>query len=258
VNKNLAKLLQQATRRRAEATLVELFDTFELSQSEGTLTKVFLVNKQVSELGLRLVPGIEQGDMETIRRVEMVEPLPSTEAEVLEDLQRREAEDLELKSSLLYDHARAKNDPSATIAQLKSEAVLYSNLRTIAAFLTCAGGVLYIGVDDGGTVLGIEYDFPCVTDSKEKQNADQWELHFRSHIQDRFKDGKNINDYVSCSVMPIKGKLIARVEVAPRTKLTFVIAKGSCCLYRRQGNRTVEVPIDLVEEFIEFRKTFRA
>ncbi|MFB3917655.1 MAG: helix-turn-helix domain-containing protein [Terriglobales bacterium] len=257
MNKQLAKLLQYATRRRAEATLLELFEIFELNTEEGTLAKVFLVERRLAELGLKLVPGIEIGEIETVRRVELAEQLLITEADVLEDLRRREAEDLELKSSLLYDHARAKKDPSATAMELKSEAVLYSGLRTIAAFLTCTGGVLYIGIDDSGAILGIEYDFPCITSSKEKQNADHWELHLRNCIQGRFKEGENINDYVSCGVMPINGKLIARIEVAPRAKLSFLLSKqGNYSLYRRQGNRTVEVPIELIEEFIEVRKPF--
>lgn len=257
MTKNLANLLQQATRRQAEATLAELFDTFQLGQDEGTLSKLVLVSTRLSELGLRLVPSIELGNLETVRRVEIIEPLAFTETDVLQDLQLREAEDLELKSSLLYDHDRAKGDPRATIAQLRSESVLYSALRTIAGFLTCSGGRLYVGVDDGGTVLGIEHDFACITEEKQKWNTDQWELHLRNHIQDRFKDGKSINDYVSCAVVSMQGRQVARLEVAPRARLAFLMVKGSCHLYRRQGNRTVEVPIDCVEEFIEFRKSLR-
>ena len=258
VNKNLANLLQRATRNQAESTLAELFETFGLSASEGTLAKVFHLSNELSQLGLRLVPGVERGELDTIRRVEIMEPLPITETEVVQDLRRGEDEDLELKSSLLYDHVRAKNDPQATVAQLKSEAVLYSCLRAIAAFLNCSGGVLYVGADDQGSVLGIEYDFPCITENKEKQNPDAWQLHLRSHVQDRFKDGLNINDYVSCAIIPIGARLVARIEVAPRTKMAFLTEKGGCRLYRRQGNRSVDVPIDLVEEFIDFRRNLRA
>jgi Schlafen, AlbA_2 len=253
VNKNLAKLLQQATRRQAETTLPELFKIFELA-SGGTLEKITIVNKSLSELGLRLVPDIEHGEIDTSRRIEIAEPLRVTEAEVLEDIQRREGEGLELKSSLIYDHNRAKNDPDAKIAHLKSDDVLHSSLKTVAAFLTSSGGVLYVGVDNSGAVLGIEYDFPCIAASIEKQNADNWELHLRNCIEGRFKDGNGINDYVSCTVISIDGKQVARVEVFRRRKLAFLEVKGSYHLFRRQGNRTVEVPIDLVEEFIEVRR----
>lgn len=258
MNKNLARLMQQATTRRAEITLPELFDVFELDSSDSTLAKVVMVSKHCADLGLRLMPDVDQGEVDTVRRLELAEPLPITDGEVIEDIQRGEAENLEMKSSLLYDHARAKQDPSLTIVQLKSEAVLHSSLRTIAAFLTCNGGVLYVGVDDTGKVLGIEFDFACVSDTKEKQNPDQWELHLRNLVQSRFKDGKSVNDYVSCAVIPVEGRLVARIDVSPRTKLSFLDAKGTRALYRRQGNRTVEVGIDEVEEFLEFRKGFRA
>jgi Schlafen, AlbA_2 len=257
VNKKLARLLQQATRRQAETTLPELFEIFELA-SGSTLEKISIVNKSLSELGLRLVPDVEHGDIDTSRRVEIADPLHVTEAEVLEDIQRREGEDLELKSSLVYDHNRAKYDPDVKIAQLKSDDVLHSSLKTVAAFLTSSGGVLYVGVDNSGTILGIEYDFPCITPSKEKQNADNWELHLRNCIQGHFKDGENINDYVSCVVIPINGRQVARLDVAPRRKLAFLDVKGSYHLFRRQGNRTVEVSMDLVEEFIETRRAWRA
>lgn len=256
MNKTLANLLQRATRRQAETTLPELFEIFELPLT-STLERISLVKARLSELGLRLVPDIEQGEIETVRRVEIVDALPVTANEVLEDIQRGEGEGLELKSSLVYDHRRAKHDPDATVAKLKSEDVLHSSLKTVAAFLTSGGGVLYVGVADSGDVLGIEYDFPCIAATKEKQNADNWELHLRNCIQGRFKDGKNINDYVSCVVVPIDGRQVARVEVSPRRKLAFLDVKGSYHLFRRQGNRTIEVPIDLVEEFIDTRRAFR-
>lgn len=258
MNRTLAQFLQEAMRNGAESTVCELFDILDIQSEEGTLAKLFLVRDNLAKLGLRLIPGIEQGELESVRRVEIAEPLPTTEAEVLADLHRREAEDLELKSSLLYDHARAKHEPDASIADLKSQSVLSSALRTIAAFLTGSGGLLYVGADDAGRVLGIEYDFPCIAGCKEEQNADRWELFLRSTIQDRFKEGRNINDYVSCEVFTIDGRLIGRLQVAARAKLAFLKQNGSYCLYRRQGNRTVDVSIDLVEEFIDFRRGLRA
>lgn len=250
----LASLVQKATLHRAEASLIELFQIFQLDEEQGVLSKVMAATSRLTELGLRLTPTIEQGDLDTVRRVEILERPKLTEAEVLGDLRLREAEDLELKSSLLYDHNRAKAEPDAALAQLKSEAVLYSTLRTIAGFLTCSGGRLYVGANDQGEVIGIENDFPFISENRLRRNPDQWELHLRNHIQERFKDGIGINNYVSCEIIPVRRKSIARIEVAPRKRLAFLRDNRGWHLYRRQGNRTVEVSIDLVEEFIESRK----
>ena len=256
MNKRLGVLLQHATKGRAESTLPELFEVLEVN-SGGMLENIFLVRKQLVDLGLKLVPDVDHGDIQTTRLVEFIEAPKITEAEVMDDLTRREAEDLEMKSSLLYDHQRAKNAPGAPPAQLKSEGVMESTLRTIAGFLTSGGGILYIGVDDEGVVLGIDCDFPCITAIRERQNADNWELHLRSCVESRFIDGKSINDYIACKVVCVQGKQVARINVASRKRLSFVSIKGTTRLFRRQGNRTVEVPIESVEEFIEFRKGAR-
>ena len=142
---------------------------------------------------------------------------------------------------------------------LKSDAVLFSSLKTLAAFLNCAGGILYVGIDDQKSALGIEHDFACITDKVEKRNVDHWELHLRDQIQGKFKDGVSINDYISCLVSQLENRFVARIEVSPRSRLAFLATpKSGWGVFRRQGNRTTEVTIDLLEEFIEYRKLLRA
>jgi len=253
VSNRLVALLAAVSRGTAEATIIELFDTFELRPEESTLAKVIALKDRIAGIGLRVTPDFERGELDSIRRVQFLERQLIPEKTARSELRRREAVDLELKSSLLFDHKRAANDPNARPSDLRSDGVLHSCLKTVAAFLTSGGGVLYVGADDCGVILGLEFDFRCMTDKPERQNSDGWELTLRDYVKSRFKEGESINDYLNCQIMCLDDKLVARVEVASRKKLSFLKGKDGFVLFRRQGNRTEEVKIDQVEEFIESR-----
>ena len=254
----LAKLIAKVSRGYAEASLIELFGVLGIPEAESSLAKVGIATSQMSELGLKMIPPVTQGELDSPRRIEFAESGLITVETFREELENREAETLELKSSLWFDHKRAAAVPNQPKSALKSEEVAHSCLKTIAAFLTSSGGNLFVGVEDKGQVLGIQHDFGCMTDDAEKQNADGWELVLRGLIQGRFKDGVSINDYVQCTILELDGFPVARIKVAPRRKLSFLKQKGSdtiYALYRRQGNQTVPVNVDQVEEFLELRRS---
>jgi hypothetical protein len=50
---------------------------------------------------------------------------------------------------------------------------------------------------------------------------------------------------------------VARIEVQKRRKLVFLKKDGAFHLYVRQGNRTMEIPIDEVEDFLEIARKGR-
>ena len=250
----LAELLAKVTRGCGESSLAELFDVFDLSKSESTLSKVSIVAVEIERLRLKLIPGVSQGELDSNRRIAFADEGSVTSDTVKSELADRESDGLELKSSLFYDHKKAQLQPPVPRAALKSEEVLHSSLKTIAAFLTSGGGKLYIGIDDQSNVVGIEPDFACMTDKPERQNADGWELMLRNNIQGRFKDGDTVNDYVTCSIVELDHHPVARLSVSPRKTLSFLKHKDGFFLYRRQGNQTVHVGIDQVEEFISLRR----
>ena len=252
----LVDLLSKIGRGYAEVTLVELFDVLDLPKTESSLAKVILADKEMAEMGLQIIPPVSQGELDSTRRIIFVNSGLITAETCRKELAGREDDSLELKSSLVFDHKRASREGGLPQSAFKSEEVVHSSLKTIAAFLTTAGGILYIGVDDGGAILGIRSDFPCMTDNPQKQNADGWELTLRGYIAGRFKDGAMVNDYVECTILELDQCPIARIKVAPRRQLSFVKQKGSdnYLLYRRQGNQTVLVSIDQVEEFLDLRR----
>ncbi len=245
---NLGQMFSKVSRGLAEYSLTELFDVLGFDQQVSTLSKVQMVGAKLSELELTLIPDTTIGELNTPRRVIFSDRKAITPEYCAKEIEQGEGGRLEFKSSLLFDHKRAIAQPDAPMQQLKSESVLHSSLKSIAAFLTSGGGVLYIGVDDEMQPIGIEYDFQCMTSEAERRNCDQWQLIFRTFVRDKFKEGQAINDYIECSVVNLQEKPVVRVEVAPRRALSFLREGSGYALYTRQGNQTVQITVDRFEE----------
>lgn len=243
--------LTRATTGGTEATIEQLSEIFELPKEEATLTRVTLVAELLDGLGLRLIPDLRKGEIDSTRRVLPREVRQITTDLAASEIGSRESPNLELKSSLMYNHARAGANPGTAIDELRSDEVTHSSLKSVAAFLTSGGGILYIGVDDCCRAVGIEFDFRLL--GAGKQNEDGWELQFRNLINGNFKDGNNVNDYIRVDFPKVNAQCVSRVEVGPRRKLSFLKYKGGYHLFRRQGNRTLEITIDQVEEFLALR-----
>ncbi|MFP4616896.1 MAG: helix-turn-helix domain-containing protein [Candidatus Paceibacterota bacterium] len=78
--------------------------------------------------------------------------------EILRFLKEEESKTLEFKSSLRWDHFRGE-------VNKELEKVI---AKTVAAFLNTDGGVLFIGVNDNGEVIGLKEDLNYFNNSKDK------------------------------------------------------------------------------------------
>ena len=241
-------LLVQVMQGRTETDIAELFEAFQFQPEMPLLDKLVTLKDKLSELNLALHPGFDDGDLSSPRCIAFESKTLSSAAAKVEfgDL---ESERLELKSSLVFDYRKQKENKNLSPAECRSDSVIQSTLKTVAAFLNSRGGVLYVGVDDSGAILGLEADYASLK-SKKAEGNDAWQLTFRDLIQGRFKDGDSIGNYTDVKFIDFDGKCVARIEVASRRKLSFLKGKDGWQLYRRDGNRTIEVPIDQVEEFI--------
>ena len=109
-----------------------------------------------------------------------------------------------------------------------------------------------MGVNNDGEYVGIESDFLLL--KLGYGTRDDWELHLRNLVSSRFKDGAAVNNYVETNFVEIEQKVIARLHVQGRRQLSFLKKDAGFALYCRQGNRTVEVKIDEIEELLELRR----
>jgi hypothetical protein len=131
-----------------------------------------------------------------------------------------EGERVEFKASLCYSYkVPVKLEPALRRRALEQDrpALEKEVLKSIAAFLNTNGGTLLIGVDDAGTVLGIEPDFEMVG---RKPDADGWQLHFRNCVMEHLDP--DVWSSMRLSLEHLDGHTMARVECVSRGSPTWL------------------------------------
>jgi DNA-binding response OmpR family regulator len=98
-------------------------------------------------------------------------------------------------------------------------------LKTIIAFLNTDGGILLVGVEDDGNVLGLEPDnFP---------NSDKYLLHVNNLIRERI--GMEVIQHVKFDLRPLDGKDILCVQCLPSPEAAFLKNDKDEEFYIRMG-----------------------
>mgnify|MGYP000476814442 CR=1 FL=1 len=159
--------------------------------------------------------------------------------QIKEIIKQGEGAHLEFKSTLRYDLKEKK------INKLLEKVVL----KSIAAFNNSDGGLLLIGVDDAGKILGLKADYRTL----KKPDKDGFELHLRSLISRSYGEHfvlQQIEIYFPClakeevCVLKInKGRKPLYISVADKNG-----AGKSEKFYIRRGNSSIamEKPSDIM------------
>jgi putative two-component system response regulator len=154
---------------------------------------------------------------------------------------------LELKSTLRWNLKSNKPDKEIENAWLK----------TIIAFLNTDGGLLLVGVEDDGNVLGLEPDkFP---------NADRYLLHVNNLIRERI--GMEVIQFIKFGLKQLDGKEILCIQCSHSPEAAFLknkkdedfyirIGPGSRKLTSREtlkyiNNRKMQTPVEDKNSFPE-------
>ena len=103
---------------------------------------------------------------------------------------------------------------------VQDQAITWSVVKTIAAFMNTNGGTLLVGVADDGRPVGIESDYPFVKGG----GRDGWELSLTTAMKNALGPVAATDLVVSYSKM--KERTIARIDVRPGTEPTFSKRKG--------------------------------
>jgi hypothetical protein len=247
-SRKFAALIGEVAKNPVQVTLDQLAEMMEIDSRIGILGRIGEVCEQLSLLSLELVPNQTKGDIGLIRSLQF--KTDRLDIVSLSDIGGGESERVEFKSTLLFDSKKCEHVTGLPYQDYRNDEILFSTLKTLAAFANSEGGRLYVGVDDNGTILGLGSDLRL----RETSSLDKWQLFLRSVISDRFKDGGILNDYVRIDLCTLDGKDVARIHVSPRVQLSFLRKNQSYLLFRRQGNRTVQVYITEVEEFLAERR----
>jgi len=118
--------------------------------------------------------------------------------------------------------------------------------KTIVAFLNSKGGTLLIGVEDDGSLYGMENDFGVA--NTKSQNQDGFLLTLTNAINDNIGaifTEKNIRVYFE----NLEDKKICIVKVTPSEKPAFLKKERKRLFFIRTNNETRELD---TQEFLEY------
>ena len=137
--------------------------------------------------------------------------IPKIEESILEKIIKQgENQNLEFKSTLRY-----------CLETNKTQGYIeYEITKTIAAFANTKGGLLLIGVDDLGNVLGLDKDI----DSFRSKSLDGFLKHFDNLLKDHFNEP--IDALLNYGIEEVQSKFVFKINVKESIKPRFRIKKG--------------------------------
>jgi hypothetical protein len=150
---------------------------------------------------------------------------------------------VEFKSSLRWDMVTDKLNKALEDVIMKS----------VSAFANTKGGVLLIGVNDGGQVLGLNKDYA----SMDGGNRDKFERHLRQLAKDKFGVSYT-SSQLNCDFSLVDGLEVCKITVlpAPQPLIMKVVDKNGQAserLYVRNGNASQELPVSEMHDYIKQR-----
>lgn len=141
---------------------------------------------------------------------------------------------LEFKSTLQWD-----------VVQRRQNTHLRKNvLKTVAAFMNSEGGTLVVGVEDDGTVLGIEQDLKLT-----KQSLDAFENLLLSSLGESL--GAGLAPLFRVRFEGVNGKQVCVVDVERSPEPVFADEEGKKTFYVRLGNTTRNLDPEETHRYIE-------
>lgn len=248
----LSPSIAKALGSPVEVSLRGLLGEYGITDGDRLLEGLATLHSVFDHYQVSCMPTIGQGGLEDTR-VLFVPGSDSIDA-VLREISELERFEVEFKSSLLIDRKRLMHNPGQPLQSYKSDDVLRSALKSVAAFANSGGGTLYIGVEDDGTICGLEEDFGAA--NSKKADYDGWDQHFRNLISSRFSDGAALSAYVQTTSFAHNGRSFVRVRIAPKTRLTFLKTEEHWDLFIRSGTQTNSIPYCDIEKHFELSRLY--
>lgn len=252
-NRFLSPITASALNGPVETTIIDLLADYGLDRSEGLLGSIAELSSHLSFFQIACDPKIGIGNLDDIRV--LCRQATTSASAAIKVIEKGESWDVEFKSSLAFDIRKFQNAPNLPLSEYKSDAVIHSSLKTIAAFCNCGGGDLFIGVEDDGNIYGMEYDFSVTSPSR--KDFDGWDQYLRGQIESRFYDGKAVSSYVKASPLDLHGKMFVHLKVGKRSNLTFLKSVNSGPeLYVRSGTRSMKIEYQDIEKHFRIERLF--
>lgn len=216
--------------------------------------RVFSIAEQYATGGIRLLKarvfGEEYGsytkklESELLRAYEKIAEIQPEEPQRLEELEsllipdlikNGETSKVEFKASLIWDYKLKRKN------KLMGEAVA----KAISCFMNSKGGILLIGVDNDGNILGLGNDLAQLRSA----NLDEFELHLTNIINAYL--GKANRAFVNVKFEKANDKDVATVLVRESPRPVFVKYKEKKEFYIRAGNSCQPLDIQDANLYIQ-------
>jgi len=165
------------------------------------------------------------------------------EAMIDEIIAEGESDELEFKSSLRWD-------TNTGTVNKKLEDVI---VKTVSAFANSDGGVLLIGVDDDGNVIGLESDYASLGDA----DRDKYERHLRALLANAI-GASLVASKVKIRFPQAAGREICQVEVRPADDPVVIAVTDKSGqkterFYVRNGSSSQEMPLSEINGYMKSR-----
>jgi hypothetical protein len=146
-----------------------------------------------------------------------------------------EGQYVEFKSSFSWDYRQQRVNKDLNKAVMKN----------VVAFMNTTGGVILIGVDDEGEILGLEPEF----ETMKKPNPDGFENLFNMAFNKMV--GVQFSDYVSVDFESIEGKIVCRILTLPASEPVYLTYSNKEEFYIRTGNSSQPLAISQAVNYIQ-------
>jgi hypothetical protein len=160
--------------------------------------------------------------------------LPQPMAATAELLSQEESGTLERKAS-----ARLSVPDGTDLPALQ-----HAVFKTICAFLNTDGGDLLIGVEDDGTVIGVEREYSTVRGA----DRDAYERWLTTAVKDNLS-GVAFDSFARVTWLQQEGHDVCLVHATKSTEPVFSIDK----FFIRRGNQTTELKGSQITEYVKIR-----
>ncbi len=190
--------------------------------------------------------------------IEEPDAAPSAPEEQVKSLiARGENDRCEFKTTMRHcittSQASMPEDKRKEVLKAKDKDRNHDVLKSVAAMLNTAGGDVVIGVQDDGTVFGLEADYNYFSKESER-NPDGYELWLRQLFINHF--GVLNSQKVRAHFVMLEGKQVLWLRVLPAETAAYVVGESKQkTLYIRNGNETRALEIEQVVAYHQSRFT---
>ena len=202
-NRDLANLIISGATKISDAELIEIAEKWKIFEHDRTQIWWFL------SIGFGLLAIIVLLLIQAFKTKQKKNRLTGTETknDWLKTIGKGENDLIEFKSSLRWDYQEEKVNKALEVVIVK----------TISAFLNTEGGMLFIGVDDRGKILGLDFDYQTMS----KLNSDGFLLTLTNLIN-KFL-GKSTHKFMTINIISIDKNDVCVVNIEKSDKPIFLI-----------------------------------